>query len=843
MSASPVEPQACHGSTPDAGAMSSTELLEFAHEHGLAAADVVTGLVLGDSSGAIMSANRAAEEILGLNSIQLLSRSMFDSRWGATDTGGEFLAGDRFPPMVALRTGKPVRGFVVGVHPPGADRLGEHLWLEVNSEPLYRSASTAPYAVLTSFVEVAEPLVGRLRQGDSERLYRLLAENSTDVIAVLGLDTTFLWVSAACRVLLACEPDELLGVMALDLVHPHDVERVTSAVAAASSGDVRRRVTARLRDAAGDYVWVDLACRGLVTGSELITVLATFRDASERVTAEQERDEATQRFRVALEHAPIGMTVLTPEGGWLEVNRAFCAMLDYPPEQLLSRTFAELIHPEDRDESEAVFSKLLAGEIDKSVSEERYLRRDGTIVWALRSVVLLRRTEANPSYFLAQIQDITDRKRAQKELATFALTDSLTGLPNRLVLIDRLTHALAVARRDGNNVGVLFLDLDWFKHVNDSLGHDAGDEVLRQVAARLTATLREADTAVRLGGDEFVILYENADVIQAGRLATRICAVIDEPYTVNGSEVVVSASVGITVGNGPTAAEMLRQADASMYRAKQRGRARIDIFDQAAQAVALDSLTLDRDLRLAIERDELVLHYQPIVELPSRLVVCREALLRWNHPTKGLLAPGVFLPAAEATRLIAVIGTWVLEHACSAAARWDDNAAVSVNISSRHLAQVDFADTVRATLKASGLPPVRLIIEITETSLLYASPSVLKSTRTLQELGVGVALDDFGTGQASINVLHRLPIQALKIDRSFVAGLSSEPATANLVDGLIHLGVGLSLDVIAEGVETDAQAQWLVDHNCSHGQGFLYGHPMPRPDHLPPPGRGSPQEA
>ncbi|MBA2445262.1 MAG: EAL domain-containing protein [Nocardioidaceae bacterium] len=827
MSASSVEPRAGHGSAPGAGAMSSTELTVLAHEHGLAATDVLTGLVLWDSTGAIASANRAAAEILGLSSAQLLSRSLADTRWGVTGTDGEFLPVERFPAMVTLRTGDPVRGFILGVHPPGADRLGEHLWLEVNSEPLDRSANKAPYAVISSFVAVGGPLADRLRQGDSERLYRLLAENSTDVIAVLGLDTTFLWVSAACRVLLACEPDELLGVMALGLVHPDDVERVTSAVAAASAGDARQRVTARVRDTAGDYVWVDVACRALVTGSELITVLATFRDASERVTAEQERDVATQRFRVALEHAPIGMAVLTPEGCWLEVNQALCAMLDYPPEQLLSKTFAELIHPEDRDESEAAFPQLLAGEIDKSVSEERYLRRDGTIVWALRSVVLLRHTEANPSYFLAQIQDITDRKRAQQELATFALTDPLTGLPNRLVLIDRLTHALAAARREGTNVGVLFLDLDWFKNVNDSLGHDAGDEVLRQVAARLTTTLREADSAVRLGGDEFVIVCEHVDIHQAGKLAARICAILSEPYTVAGVETVVTASIGVAVGNLPTAEGMLQQADASMYRAKQRGRGRIDIHDQAAQAVALDWLTLNHDLRLALERDELVLYYQPIVELATRRVVCREALLRWNHPHRGLLAPGAFLPAAEETQLIAVIGAWVLEHACAAAARWDDGAAVSVNISSRHLAQADFADSVRAALEASELSPSRLVIEITETSLLRASTSVLKSTHTLQELGVGLALDDFGTGQASISVLQRLPIQILKIDRSFVADLAGEPSTANLVDGLIHLGAGLSLDVIAEGIETDAQAQWLADHNCPHGQGFLYGCPTP----------------
>jgi len=491
-------------------------------------------------------------------------------------------------------------------------------------------------------------------------------------------------------------------------------------------------------------------------------------------------------------------------------------------------TFDQLTHPDDRDESAAILQQLLDGAISVGASEKRYLRRDGELLWAHRTATLVRAADGQPAYLLVQIQDITERKRAQAELAAFGLTDPLTGLPNRLVLTDRLTHALAVARRDASHVAVLLLDLDWFKQVNDGLGHAAGDEVLRQVAARLDVTLSDEDTAVRLTGDEFVILREgvrDVDAVQA--LADRIADVLSQPYQVAGTEVTVSASVGVTIGNGPSAEELLQQADASMYRAKRRGRGCVDVFDQAAQALALDVVTLDRELHVALERDELVIFYQPVVELASRRVVAREALLRWNHPDRGLLGPGAFLSVAEGSRLIVAIGTWVLRRACADATRWNDEAVVNVNISSRQLAQADFVDTVRDALESGDLPASRLCIEITETSVLHASPSTLKSTRSLHELGVTLALDDFGTGQSSINALHLLPIQAMKIDRSFVADLPHEPTATNLVDGLIHLGAGLGLTVIAEGIETDAQAEWLTSYHGRYGQGFLYGRPEP----------------
>jgi diguanylate cyclase (GGDEF)-like protein len=411
-----------------------------------------------------------------------------------------------------------------------------------------------------------------------------------------------------------------------------------------------------------------------------------------------------------------------------------------------------------------------------------------------------------------------------------ATIDALTGLPNRLLLMDRLRHALGLARRSGWLVGVVFVDLDRFKDVNDTFGHEVGDDLLRQAAARLEGAMRVGDTTTRLGGDEFVVICEQVNAAdEVAQVAERIRAALGTPFDVLGHEVRISASVGVTVGDSDSGETLLQEADRSMYAAKRAGRGRVDVYSEALGTIAADQLAVHAALAEGIERGELRVFYQPIVDLQRGGVTAQEALVRWAHPTRGLLGPASFLGGADRSPLGVALGEKVLRMACATAAGWGERSAVHVNVSARHLAEPGFVAFVEECLSTSGLLPARLVLEITESLVLAASRSTLTSTTALSEMGVGLCLDDFGTGYSSVTALHKLPIGGFKIDRSFVAGIPANTTSASLVDGLISLGTGMGLDVVAEGVETREQALWLAAHGCAHGQGFLFGRPVEAP--------------
>jgi diguanylate cyclase (GGDEF)-like protein len=406
-----------------------------------------------------------------------------------------------------------------------------------------------------------------------------------------------------------------------------------------------------------------------------------------------------------------------------------------------------------------------------------------------------------------------------------ALHDPLTNLPNRALFLDRLGHAQQRAARSGTAVGVLFLDLDGFKTVNDSLGHGRGDELLVAVAQRLASVLRVGDTAARLGGDEFAILLEALSSEQeAVRVAERIMAALRAPLTLSGQDVAVRASIGIATARGP-GGDLLRDADLAMYQAKAQGRDRIVGFDSEMHAAMVDRMAMESDLRRALERDELHLAFQPIVDLSSGGLIAVEALLRWRHPTRGIVAPLDFIPLAEETGLIVPIGAWVLEAACRAAATWSD-APVSVNVSSVQLGAMSFPATVATALAATGLPPHRLILEITESVLVRNVESTAEQLAELKGLGVRIAIDDFGTGHSSLQYLQRLPIDTLKIPKPFVDELAAAGSEGVLARAILDLARSFGLDVIAEGIEVEPQRARLMELGCRAGQGFLFARPL-----------------
>jgi diguanylate cyclase (GGDEF)-like protein/PAS domain S-box-containing protein len=541
-----------------------------------------------------------------------------------------------------------------------------------------------------------------------------------------------------------------------------------------------------------------------------------------------------QLFQALFLSAPIPKALVDLDGHLLVANPMMCALTGRTAEELAGRHVDLLAHPDDPPVGDLGLDARSGEALDPNLlldGERRLRRSDGTELWVVQSHEVVRHNSGEPQFVVLSLVDVTDRRRAEDDLVRRAFTDPLTGLPNRRALTDRLRHAVALSRRRGLQVGLVHLNIDRFKAVNEALGHEAGDLLLSQVADRLRWSTRVEDTAVRLGADEFLVVAEDVEDLEGLRaLADRLLSVLDEPFLVHEREINLSASVGLTLGSDLSPDDLLRQAQSALTKAKSDGsRARIEVHEGALTHGDVDALQLETELRHALDNEELRLFYQPIVHLGDETLLGYEALVRWQHPTRGLLPPAAFLDAAENNRLTSKLGAWVLHRACTDAAGWPDDLRVHVNVSARHLAEEGFSELVAAALDESGLEPHRLELEITESTALFAAEATLHSVAVVTDAGVTLALDDFGTGYSAITALHRLPIHTVKIDRSFVADVVTEPATAALVQGLLQLGRGMGLQVIAEGIEDLDQAAWLLDHGCAMAQGYAFGRPAPLP--------------
>ncbi|HWT92900.1 MAG TPA: EAL domain-containing protein [Solirubrobacteraceae bacterium] len=544
------------------------------------------------------------------------------------------------------------------------------------------------------------------------------------------------------------------------------------------------------------------------------------------------------RFRSAFDDAPIGMAIVAADGRIVRVNEQMAARSGYSAAELQEMRLAELLAPEEREG----LTRWPEASTD-GAEERRFVRRDGTAGWALWQHSRLSEEDdhAAEGAFITHVIDISQRKQAERQLDHQAHHDPLTGLPNRKLFLERLDETLAQTGDDeaAARAAVLFVDLDNFKTVNDSLGHDAGDRLLAALAQRMRRVLRPDDLLARFGGDEFAVLVRGVGgATEAKRVAERLAGAMRAPVVLDGDQRFVTASIGICVaerraGETLDAYAVMRDADAAMYRAKELGKARADVFDDSLRAEVVERYELESALRGAEERGELRLDYQPLIDLHTGHITGVEALLRWDHPELGTIAPLRFIPIAEQCGLIVPIGAWVLHAACRQAAEWGARSEagaqleVAVNVSPRQLAFAAFADEVAHALKASGLPPHRLCLEVTESAVVADLETATASLERLKKLGVRLALDDFGVGYASLSQLKALPsVDVLKIDRSFVDGVLADDEDKAIVEAVVQLAASLGLETVAEGVESSDQASVLRDMRCSLAQGFHFARPV-----------------
>jgi diguanylate cyclase (GGDEF)-like protein/PAS domain S-box-containing protein len=535
---------------------------------------------------------------------------------------------------------------------------------------------------------------------------------------------------------------------------------------------------------------------------------------------------------LTIDDAPIGMAVSSVDGTFIEVNQSFAACLGWRREQLIGRTFQSISRSDDVELS-LLLHQAIADGTPRFRMEHEYVRPDGAVVWADLSFTIVRDENGRAQQVISQIVDITDWRNAEHELAHRAKTDRLTGLPNRRRFTDNVASAIVAAERSDGTVAVLFLDLDRFSVVNESIGHEGGDDMLREVGRRLRLAARRGETVARFAADAFAILCENVDgPAEARRVATRLLAALHHPVVVGGREVRAAASVGVALGGAArpsSAAALLREADAACSLAKARGGGTVAIFDETLRDRAATRLDVEAALHHAVRRDELRLFYQPEVNLRTGCLVGFEALLRWEHPALGLLAPEGFLAVAEESGLVVEIGHWVLLAAAEQMGawrrRWPELQSISmgVNVAARQLSDPRLPEHVSRARQAAG-PGAPLCLEVTESELLASTSDAMLTLARLRREGVKVALDDLGTGYASLAYVAGLEADVLKVDRSFTAGLADR-APAAVVAALVSLAQNLRQEVVAEGVETPEQAGMLLAMGCEVAQGFLCGKP------------------
>jgi diguanylate cyclase (GGDEF)-like protein/PAS domain S-box-containing protein len=671
--------------------------------------------------------------------------------------------------------------------------------------------------------------------GDSHRTLARLIENLPGMVYRCrnDKDWTLEFASDGCLELTGYSPEDFIGARRISygqLIHAEDQELVWNQVQASVREKRPFQLVYRIATAKGEQKWVWEQGRGVFSPQGELLVLEGFITD---ITARKRGEEIAARFGHVLDDSSNEIYVFDAVTlKFVQVNLGARRNLGYSAEELAALTPLDLKPEYTRETFETLIAPLKRHEVDTLTFETVHRRKNGSL-YPVEVRLQLSYAE-NPPVFVALITDITERIKAQAQLEFLAHHDALTRLPNRALFLERLNHALTRTHWTKRSLAVLFLDMDRFKNINDTLGHNIGDSALNVVAQRLVGCVRDGDTVARLGGDEFTVLLEDlaiADDVPA--IAQKIIEVLSQPFVTEGREFIITASIGISLypGDGEDSGTLLRHADTAMYRAKEQGRNKYQFYSAEMSAKALEKYTLETSLRHALERGEFILYYQPQVSLTTGRIMGVEALLRWRHPELGLLQPLQFIPVAEETGLMKSIDEWVMETSCAQAKIWQSGCMIplslTVNLSSRTFSEPHLVEKVANVLNQTGMEPRLLELEITENIVMEHAKDTVERLGALSRMGIRLAIDDFGTGYSSLGYLKRFPIDTLKIDKSFVNDITTDEDDATIVTAIIAMGKSLQLRVVAEGVETKGQLTFLREQQCDGMQGYLFSRPVP----------------
>ncbi len=771
-------------------------------------------------------------EIVDLEIVDLNRNAELLLRHDKADLIGALLC-ERFPEnrtrdTIALYLDTALTGQVHQLTFRGTNPAVARTWLRVRSS---RSGSF----VVIAMNDISDAITEQLAHQEGEARFEIAFESAAIGMALVGLSGHWLEVNEALLEMLGYTREELLKLDFQQITHPDDLLEDLRLTQRLLAGELESfRLEKRYLHKSGHHVWTELSVAlTRETDGAASAFITHIQDISERKRIESKLQESEERLKLALEAAEMGWWEWDVVNDLHRWSDGFARLIGYDPSEEKGdiAAFLACVHPDDREKlSNMTYDPLQwLNEIDY-----RVLLPDGTERWVSSRSKTIWDDHGALIRIIGVDVDISQRKYAEQDLLQRATHDSLTDLPNRRLFSDNLEQAISVARRSDSQLAVGFLDLDRFKLVNDSFGHAAGDALLQQVAARLKSCLRHDDIVARLGGDEFtMILHAVRSTDNGAVVAEKILEVFKTPFLLDGQELTINASMGISLfpGDGPDAQSLLRHADDAKRRAKQSGRGNYQFYRSEMTRVAQEQLELERDLRRGLEQNQLFLHYQPQFELAEGRLLGVEALLRWRHPTRGFIPPSVFIPIAEESGLIAAIGEWVLHEACRQARRWREESMppfrIAINVSALQFERHDLVEDVRAALQKYDLEARWLELELTESLVMRDVEDSTRQLERLRALGVQVAVDDFGTGYSSLAYLQRLPIDRLKIDRTFVKDLGGEHDTMPLVQAVIGLAHTLGMEVVAEGIETNEQLQILRQLRCEIGQGYLLGRPAP----------------
>jgi diguanylate cyclase (GGDEF)-like protein/PAS domain S-box-containing protein len=779
--------------------------------------------------------NRRLEEIFGFPPGGLLgksSRLLFDSDEEWEDTGrrvdGATINGDYFSGEIRY---KRADGQQIFVNARGrvVEQNGEKIWVWTHQDVSRRYR--AEEALRRSNAELEQRVSDRTDEL-SQQLHFLqqLIETIPGPIFYKDAQARYMGCNSAFADFIGIAADQLIGKAPHDIAPPELADKYLAADRALFDQPGAQIYESPVRYFSGEMRDV-LFHKATFTGADgTVGGLVGFMlDITERKRMEERLQQAATVFDSSAE----GVTITAPNGTIIAVNRAFTEITGYREEEVIGRNPSML---QSGHQSKEFYRDMwrTIGLTGRWQGEVWNKCKDGRIFPEWLTISAVKDTAGNLTHYVGVFSDITAIKQAYEQLNHLAHHDALTGLPNRLLLEDRLHVALQRARREDAGLAVLFIDLDRFKTINDSLGHHIGDRVLCEVSARMSSLIRESDTVARLGGDEFLILMEGiGDPADASAVAEKILENLRGTPVCLEQEFFIGASIGISIfpQDGEQLATLIKHADVAMYRAKERGRNTYEFFSEELTYSSLERFQMETDLRRAIERDELRLYLQPQFSLSSGKLIGAEALVRWRHPEQGLVLPGNFIPLAEESGLIVAIGEWVQHKACHCWAKWlEENlnpGVLSINVSGVEFRRGRIQETVRKTLDATRLPPAALELEITESAVMSHAESSIQVLNDLRAMGISLAIDDFGTGYSSLAYLKRLPLNKLKVDQSFVRGLPDDAEDCAIARAVIALGHSLQLTIIAEGVETQEQSDFLAREGCDEMQGYLRGKPMP----------------